>query len=162
MHLLGEFDRLPNGNYVLGGAQMNYVGIDHHRQYSHLTLMDEDGQVLRSGRAWNVRREIEKFLEGLKDVEAVIESGRSSYTMVDVLEEMGVAVRAIAQAKVKTDQRNSSKLARLLRLGIFLRFYKRSPENRQAQQVLRQRAFYVRKQTSVKNRLRALLAQQRE
>jgi len=23
---------------ILGGAQMNYVGIDHHRQYSHMTL----------------------------------------------------------------------------------------------------------------------------
>ena len=30
---------------ILGGTQMNYVGIDHHRQYSHLTLRalrDED------------------------------------------------------------------------------------------------------------------------
>jgi hypothetical protein len=27
---------------------MNYVGIDHHRQYSHMTLMDQEGQVLRS------------------------------------------------------------------------------------------------------------------
>jgi hypothetical protein len=29
---------------------MNYAGIDHHRQYSHLTVMDPGGQVLRSGR----------------------------------------------------------------------------------------------------------------
>jgi hypothetical protein len=38
----------------------------------------------------NLRREIEKFLEGLKEDEAAIESGHSSYTMVDVLDEMGV------------------------------------------------------------------------
>ena len=50
MHLLGEFDRLPVGYNFSGGAQMNYVGIDHHRQYSHVTLMDQEGQVLRSGR----------------------------------------------------------------------------------------------------------------
>ena len=43
---------------------MNYVGIDHHRQYSHMTLMDQEGQVLRSGRVPNLRAEIEKFLEG--------------------------------------------------------------------------------------------------
>jgi len=48
---------------------MNYVGIDHHRQYSHLTVMDQEGQVLRSGRVANVRVEIEKFLEGLEGVE---------------------------------------------------------------------------------------------
>jgi hypothetical protein len=87
MHLLGEFDRLSVENLLLGGAQMNYVGIDHHRQYSHMTLMDQEGQVLRSGRVPNLRAEIEKFLEGGEAMEAVIETGRSSYTMVDVLEE---------------------------------------------------------------------------
>ena len=101
MHLLGEFDRLPVGNYSLGGAQMNYVGIDHHRQYSHLTVMDQEGQVLRSGRVPNVQVEIKKFLEGLEQVEAVIETGRSSYTMVDVLEEMGVAVKIAHPNEVK-------------------------------------------------------------
>jgi hypothetical protein len=89
MHLLGEFDRLSVENLLLGGAQMNYVGIDHHRQYSHMTLMDQEGQVLRSGRVPNLRAEIEKFLEGGEAMEAAIETGRSSYTMVDVLEEMG-------------------------------------------------------------------------
>ena len=47
IHLLGESGRLPVGNILLGGAQMNYLGIDHHRQYSHLTLMDENGIILR-------------------------------------------------------------------------------------------------------------------
>jgi len=69
---------------------MNYVGIDHHRQYSHLTLMDQDGQVTRAGRVPNLRAEVERFLEGLEEVAAVIETGRSSYTMVDVLEDLGL------------------------------------------------------------------------
>jgi len=105
---------------------MNYVGIDHHRQYSHMTLMDQEGQVLRSGRVPNLRSEIEKFLEGGEEMEAVIETGRSSYTMVDVLEELGVAVKiahpnevkAIARAKIKTDKRDSEVLAHLLRMSI--------------------------------------------
>jgi len=54
-----------------------------------MTLMDQEGQELRSGRVPNLRAEIERFLEGLEAVEAVIETGRSSYTMVDVLEEIG-------------------------------------------------------------------------
>jgi len=61
---------------------MNYVGIDHHRQYSHMTMMDPEGQVLRTARVPNLRAEIEKFLEGGEALEAVIETGRSSYTMV--------------------------------------------------------------------------------
>jgi hypothetical protein len=109
---------------------MNYAGIDHHRQYSHITLLDERGEVVKSGRVTNLRRELEGFLQGIGDVKAVIEAGRSSYTMVDVLEDLGIEtavahpkeVRAIAKAKVKTDERDSYKLARLLRTGIFLRF----------------------------------------
>ena len=149
---------------------MNYVGIDHHRQYSHLTVMDQEGQVLRSGRVPNVQVEIEKFLEGLEVVEAVIETGRSSYTMVDVLDEMGVAVKiahpnevkAIARAKIKTDKRDSEVLAHLLRMKMIPEVYRRSQENRQAQRVLRQRAFYVSAMTALKNRVHAFLAQQRE
>jgi len=29
---------------------MNYVGIDHHHQYSHITWLDEKGEVVKSGR----------------------------------------------------------------------------------------------------------------
>jgi hypothetical protein len=42
-----------------------------------MTLMDQEGQVLRSGRVPNLRAEIEKFLEGGEAMEAVIETGRS-------------------------------------------------------------------------------------
>jgi len=50
-----------------------------------MTLMDQEGQVLRSGRVPNLRAEIEKFFEGFEPIEAVIETGRSSTTTVDVL-----------------------------------------------------------------------------
>ena len=90
--------------------------------------------------------------------------------MVDVLDDLGIEttvahpkeVRAIAKAKIKTDERDSWKLAHLLRTGYIPEVHKRSRENRSSQRVLRQRAFYVGEQTSVKNRLRALLAQQGE
>jgi len=149
---------------------MNYVGIDHHRQYSHMTMMDEEGQVLRSGRVPNLQSEIKKFLEGGEAMEAVIETGRSSYTMVDVLEELGVAVniahsnevKAIARAKIKTDKRDSEVLVHLLRMNMIPEVYRRSQENRQAQRVLRQRSFYVSAMTALKNRVYAFLAQQRE
>jgi hypothetical protein len=54
-----------------------------------MTMMDQEGRVLRSGRVPNLRSEIEKFLADGEAMEAVIETGRSSYTMVDVLEEIG-------------------------------------------------------------------------
>ena len=55
---------------------MNYVGIDDHRQYSHLTVMDQEGQTIRAGRVPNIRVEIEKFLEGLEALEALLKTYR--------------------------------------------------------------------------------------
>jgi transposase len=146
---------------------MNYMGIDHHRQYSHITLLDEKGEKLKSGRVANYRSEMEKFLQGMQDVRAVVEAGRSSYTMVDVLEDMEIdvtiahpkEVKAIAKAKIKTDKRDSWMLAHLLRTDLIPEVYKRSRENRGSQRVLRQRAFYVGSITRVKNRIHALLSQ---
>jgi len=132
--------------------------------------MDETGGVLRRGKVANYRIELEKFLTGFGDVKAVVEAGRSSYTMVDVLDEMGIEVtiahpkevKAIAKARIKTDKRDSWMLAHLLRTDLIPEIYKRSRENRESQRVLRQRAFYVGSITRVKNRIRALIAQQSE
>ena len=71
---------------------MNYMGIDHHRQYSHITLLDEKGEVVKTGRVANFRREVERSLLGIEDVKAVIEAGRSSYTMVDVMDDLGIEI----------------------------------------------------------------------
>jgi transposase len=149
---------------------MDYMGIDHHKQYSHITLMDEKGKKLRSGKVANYRTELEKFLDGKQEIKAVIEAGRSSYTMVDLLDELGIdvtiahpkEVRSIGRAKIKTDKRDSFMLAHLLRTELIPEVYKRSPQNRAYQRVLRQRAFYVGSITRTKNKIRSLLAQQRE
>ena len=124
---------------------MNYIGIDHHRQYSHITLLDEKGEKLKSGRVSNLRSELENFLSGIEEVKAVVEAGRSSYTMVDLLDEIGIdvtishpkEVKAIVEAKIKTDKRDSWMLAHLLRTDLIPEVYKRSRENRESQPLLK-------------------------
>lgn len=149
---------------------MNYMGIDHHKQYSHLTLMDEKGNVIKSGHVYNSCHDMEAFLEGKADkIKAVIEAGRTNYVLVDLLREFGVDVRiahptevkAIAKAKIKTDKRDSRILAHLLRTDLIPEVYVRSEENRRYQRILRHRAFYVGTMTRVKNKIRVLIAQQR-
>ena len=149
---------------------MNYIGIDHHKQYSHMTIMDEAGKVLKAGNVLNIRNEVEDFLEGkAEETKAVIEAGRSSYVMVDLLKDFGVDIRianpsdvkAIAKAKIKTDKRDSKILAHLLRTDLIPEVYARSEENRRSQRVLRHRAFYVGTMTRVKNKIRVLLSQQK-
>jgi transposase len=148
---------------------MYYMGVDHHKQRSHLTIMEEDGTIVKAGPVLNYRSEIQEFLQGLeKEMQAVVEAGYSSYVLVDILEDLGVdvkvahplEVKAIAKAKIKTDKRDSRILADLLRANLIPEAHKRLPESRRSQRVLRQRAFFVAAMTRVKNRIRALLAQQ--
>ena len=150
---------------------MYYMGIDHHKQSSHLTVLDQDGQIIKSGAVRNRRLDIEEFIQDVRqELKAVIEAGRSSYTMVETLEELGVEVKiahpfqvkAIASAKIKTDKRDSRMLAHLLRLNMIPEVYRRSLSNREEQRVLRHRLFYVRMQTRLKNKIRAHLSHQGE
>jgi transposase len=147
-----------------------FIGVDHHKQVSVMTVLDEDGQERKNGRVPNLRRYVERFLEDCRPFTAVLEAGRSSYVMADLLRELGgevkianaLQVRAIAHARIKTDKRDSRTLAQLLRADLIPEIYQRGEWNRRAQRVMRMRAYWVRKQTEVKNKIRALMAQQRE
>jgi len=147
-----------------------FIGVDHHKQVSVMTVLDEDGRELKNGRVLNLRKNLGRFLEGYHPFTAVLEAGRSSYVMADLLRELGgdvkmanpVQVKAIAHARIKTDKRDSRTLAMLLRVGLIPEIYQRGEWNRRAQRVMRIRAYWTRKQTEVKNKIRALLAQQEE
>lgn len=149
---------------------MYFIGVDHHKQVSVMTVMDENGEELKRGRVPNLRKDVARFLEGFRPFTAVLETGRSSYVMADLLRELGgevkianaLQVKAIAHARIKTDKRDSRTLAHLLRAGLIPEIYQREAWNRRAQRVMRMRAYWVSKQTEVKNKIRALLAQQRE
>jgi transposase len=147
---------------------MYYMGVDYHKQYSHLTILDKEGKVMKSGIVTNDQEDIRGFLLGFEEVKAVVEASRTSYVMADMLEWMGIdikianpmQVKAIAQAKIKTDKRDSKVLADLLRANLIPEVYMRSQANREAQRVLRQRIFFVRMRTQVKNRIAWILAMQ--
>jgi transposase len=147
-----------------------FIGVDHHKQVSVMTVLDEDGQERKKGRVPNFRRDVDRFLDGCRPFTAVLEAGRSSYVMADLLRELGgevkianaLQVKAIAHARIKTDKRDSRMLAHLLRADLIPEVYQRKEWNRRAQRVIRLRAYWVRKQTEVKNKIRVLLAQQRE
>jgi len=147
-----------------------FIGVDHHKQVSVMTVLNEDGQELKTGRIPNLKRPVERFLEDCRPFTAVLEAGRSSYVMADLLRELGgevkianaLQVKAIAHARIKTDKRDSRTLAHLLRANLIPEVYQREEWNRRAQRVIRMRAYWVCKQTEVKNKTRVLLAQQRE
>ena len=148
---------------------MLYVGVDAHKAHSQMTVMDETGKVLERRRAQSSR---DGMLQALgrhhgEPMKAVLEAGYGWGPLYDWIGEVAdevllahpLKVRAIADAKIKTDKIDSEMLAHLLRADLIPEAYAPSKEVRATKRVLRQRMFLVRIRTMVKNRIRALLCQ---
>lgn len=147
---------------------MNYVGIDYHKRYSHVTAINGEGRVIRSKRLENKPEPFQEFFKRLEGPsEAVLEASRTWGVMYDLLEELeGVEsvelahsqkVRAIAEAKIKTDKIDSHILAQLLRADLIPAAYIPGKQTRSYKEMIRQRVFLVRMRTRLKNRIHVLL-----
>lgn len=145
-----------------------YIGVDYHRKFSYMTVIDEKGKVVREGVVNNCKEDIAAFLTQAQcagESAAVLEASRTWPVMYDWLEELvhevhlahPLKVKAIAEAKIKTDKIDARVLAHLLRSDLLPEAYVASPEARKVRNVLRQRMFFVRLRTMVKNRVSALL-----
>lgn len=146
------------------------IGIDSHRRYSQITVMETDGHIVERQKVNNDRASLTKVLKPYAepDTQAVLESGWNwglVYDMINsCIDDVKVAhplkVKAIAEAKIKTDKISADTLAHLLRADLIPECYVRDQESRQIQQVLRQRMFFVRVQTMIKNRIHVLIDRQ--
>jgi transposase len=70
--------------------------------------------------------------------------------------------RIIAEAQIKTDKLDARALAFLLRLNAVPRAHVPKPATRRRKEVLRQRLFWVRERTKIRNRVHALLDRQKQ
>jgi len=145
---------------------MNYVGVDYHKKYSSVTVVDEKGDEKMQVRINNTRGSLTSLFNEIDGpCSAVIEACRNWQVMHDMLEEFAdevklahpLKVKAIASAKIKTDEIDSRVLADLLRADLIPEAHVPSRDVRLARNVLRQRMFYVRLRTMVKNRIHALV-----
>lgn len=145
-----------------------YVGVDYHRKYSYMAVMSEKGRMMLQGEVENSKEAVGKFLyrAGCKgESSAVLEATRNWTVMHDwlegLVEEVHLAhplkVKAIAEAKIKTDKIDAKVLADLLRADLLPEAYVASAEARKVRSILRQRMFYVRVRTMVKNRIFGIL-----
>lgn len=153
---------IPIGN---GDAPMSYdyhIGVDYHKAYTHLVVQDSGGKVLRSGKVKNDPHSLAGFLTPyLENSHAVMEASRNWTVMYDWLDELcddvvlahPLKVKAIADAKIKTDKIDATILAHLLRADLIPESYVPCEAARELRQALRERIFFVRLRTMVKNRV---------
>lgn len=102
---------------------MYYLGIDHHKRFSQVTVMDEKDKIRINSSMANEKASFESLKIILREpCKAVIEAGRNWGMMYDLLKDLDIEVtvahplktRAIADAKIKLDSIDVSTLAHLL------------------------------------------------
>jgi transposase len=153
---------------------MNYIGIDSHKKYSYCSAIDESGEIIHEARIeGNDAGEFAAFVATAGGpCRAVLETGcfwakvHDIFEEIDGVEEVVLAhaykTRIIAEAQIKTDKLDARKLAQLLRGNFIARAHIPQKQTRLRKELLRQRAFWVRDRTRVRNRIHRVLGQQRE
>jgi transposase len=149
---------------------MYYAGIDLHKKYLTLCVLNKEGEVVLQHR--RLSNTIEAVLGALGVLEGRVRVGIEATLhwawLHDRLTEAGYEVevahpqqvKLISQARCKTDPIDARKLADLLRTNLLPTIWVPDLETRARRRLLRGRAFLVRSRTRLKNRIQAYLAEQ--
>ena len=146
-----------------------YVGIDLHRRRSVIVRMTPSGEVLETVRVDNdpVALSLELAKAG-PDPEVVLEATYGWYWAADLLQACGarvhlahpLGVKMFGYQRVKTDARDSTNLAELLRMDRLPEAWLAPPQVRELRELVRYRAKLVALRSGLKAQVHAVLAKQ--
>ncbi len=148
---------------------MLHAGIDMHKEFLMVTVLDEEGsEVVSPRRIPTSGLSIEEFFGEFEpeEIAAVLEAGPNWYWLCDQLDELGIQnklchpfkTKAIASARIKTDKIDSRTLADLSRADLIAESYKPDMQTRYLRELMRGRSFMVNLRTGLKNRVHSILA----
>ncbi|MGA1562727.1 MAG: IS110 family transposase [Gammaproteobacteria bacterium] len=158
-------------NLVVEAA--TFIGIDYHKRYSVFHAVDAAGRDLGKGRIEHHSPQgFTQLVQRWPNPRVVFEASMNWHWLYEVLERVMPAghitlanpfkTRIIAEAQVKTDKVDAKILARLLRAGLVSPVHIPARETRERKEVLRQRCFFVRQRTMLRNRIHRLLGAQHD
>ena len=143
-----------------------FVGIDLHQVQWHVTIRTEDVEIFRGSipGTWESLRKLVDRYPGT-ELHTVYEAGYFGYWLHDKLVEYGAECVVTPPSllpieygnKVKTDPRDSAKLAQLLAKGMLKRVWVPSAEERFHRQVIRRRRQLIGDRVRTQNRIKAEL-----
>lgn len=150
---------------------MKYAGIDYHKRYSVVCIVDDTGSIVAEERIEHAFPErFGQLLGAHAPCQAAFEATMNWGWLHELLEVIPgldrivlanpLHVRLISAAQVKTDKVDARKLAHLLRAGLLPASHIPNRATRLRKEVLRQRTFWVRERTKVRNRIHRLLGRQ--
>ncbi len=142
-----------------------YIGVDIHKHYSVIGGVDREGEEVMEMRRVE-HEDLEEWLKKhlLSSDRVVIESTTNAWHVYDLLEplvaEVQVAnpieVKQIANARVKTDKKDTLILARLLAANLIPRVWVPPQEVRELRQLISHRRRLVEMHTQVINRMHSV------
>ena len=141
-----------------------YLGIDIHKRYAQVAVLNEDGEVEREVRVENAN--LDEIAQEYAGSEAAIEATSSYYHIYDTLSEYldvtvanPAGVKLIAESDRKTDRIDAKQLARLVRLGSVPESYVPSDEIRESRALVRGRYKLVQNRKDYANKIHGLLTE---
>jgi len=146
---------------------MNYVGIDLHKQFIVLCVMDQARNVLQRKRlSCSNEASIRAFFEELGPFQAVIEATASYDWLVKLLDPLADRVvlahprklRIIAESTRKNDKLDAQVLAEFLALDMIPEAHRPGPRQREHRILVRQRQYVRGRLTGTRNKIRRILS----
>ena len=146
---------------------MFYVGLDVHRHRTQVAVIDDEGHELFNRNVVNDPERLGSLLSGLEPRSPVVLEAAYGWSwVVELLEQMDLephlahpaACKAIAFARLKNDRVDARTLAQLLRVDLLAEAWIAPRPVRELRLLLRHRAALVRLRTTLKSRIRAVLA----
>jgi len=144
-----------------------FIGVDLGDKYSHLTMIDQEGQLIEESRLLSTRQAFERKFSNSEKCRVAMEVGAHSRWASHLLDEMGHDVlvanarklRAIYDNPRKGDRADSETLARLARLDpkLLSPIHHRSPQAQADLAVIRSRYALVRSRTKLINHARGMV-----
>lgn len=146
---------------------MRFVGVDLHKQTITVAVVEASRKLLTRKRFSNLMSaEIISFLKSLGEFELTVEATASYEWFVQLVEPFASRVvlahpgklRIIAESTRKSDKLDAKVLAEMLALDQIPASYRPTPRQRAHRQLVRQRQFWQKKITSLRNKIRRILS----
>lgn len=146
---------------------MKYVGIDLHKKTIAICVVSKDRKVLdRKSLKCRETETIVDYFRSLDPFQFVVEATAGYFWLVGLLEPLAERIvlahpkklRVIAETTRKTDKLDAQVLAMFLALDMIPEAYRPSPRERAYRRLVRHRQFVQARITSLKNKIRRVLA----
>ena len=144
---------------------MRVIGLDIHRTFAEVMFL-ENGELVHGGRVELTHDAFSAFCRTLRhDDEAVVEATGNTISVVRLLEPYvakvvianPLQVRAIAEAKIKTDKIDAAVLAQLHASGFLPKVWRADEETLALRREVARRSQIVRQRTQLKNQVQSVL-----